>query len=236
MNILIPMSGRGSRFEKAGFKNPKPLIDVNGKPMIQVVIENLNLDGHYIFLVLKDHYDKFNLKNLLGSIVNKSSVIVVDSVTEGAACTALLAKKLINNDDELIIANSDQWMDWNSSHFLSSLRRRKADGGIATFFATHPKWSFAKIDENNLVSEVAEKNPISTVATTGIYYFAKGKYFVDAAETMISKNIRTNNEFYICPSFNEMIKNGHKVYSYPIAEMQGLGTPEDLEIYLNKEY
>jgi len=240
INVVIPMAGKGSRFQKAGYTFPKPLIEVNNDPMIKIIVDNLDIkcrDGvKYIFLALKDHYDNFSLKYLLPLIVgeNQCEIIVVDSVTEGAACTVLLAKELINNDDELLLANSDQWVNWNSGHFLNFMRGKEADGGILTFLATHPKWSFAKIDEDtNLVIEVAEKKPISNVATVGIYYFKKGSLFVKAAEQMIEKDIRTNGEFYVCPVFNEIIQDGNKVYSYPVAEMKGLGTPEDLQRFLN---
>jgi len=578
INIVIPMAGRGSRFAQAGYTFPKPLIDVENKPMIQVVVDNIGIQARYIFLVLKEHYDAYALKYLLPLICGKNpcEIVIVDQVTEGAACTVLLSEKLINNDDELILANSDQWINWDNDHFLNFMRSKKADGGIVTFnacfsyktlidtkefgkiplgkivnqkidcsvmsyseskkmfeyskvkdfikipgkdlqwkkivtpwknttyvtsdhlfltendswhdiasmdnrkiltnhnvmskmqrevfdgtmlgdgsisiargrvnsglkfshslkqrrwaefklgtfsslgtnsdivkigkydaiacrvnineefknerirwypndkksipndlkltprtiavwymddgglttnktqtprFATnsftlrdieflqekfnelnistytvrdnnqyrlivsaesesiifnmikeyilpemqyklpekyrgffdsslyaldncdfyyssvnvsdydelkadnkyafciqtenenfivdnlvahncHPKWSFAKVDEDGLVTEVAEKKPISNIATVGVYYFSKGKFFVDGAKQMISKNIRTNNEFYVCPVFNELIGDGKKVLNYPIAEMKGLGTPEDLDKFL----
>lgn len=235
MNIVIPMAGRGSRFQTAGYTFPKPLIEVNQKPMIQVVVDNINMKGTYIFLVLKEHYDKYALKYLLPLITapNKCEIVQVDHVTEGAACTVLLAKNLINTQDELMIANSDQWVEWDSEHFLSYMRSRNADGGVLTFYSTHPKWSFAKIDElSNKITEVAEKRPISTSATVGIYYFKTGKHFVSAANQMIEKNVRVNNEFYVCPVYNEMIQDGKTILPYPVAEMKGLGTPEDLERFL----
>ena len=121
---------------------------------------------------------------------------------------------------------------WNNQHFLSFLRDNNADGGIVTFIASHPKWSFVKLNDAGEVTLVAEKKPISNIATVGIYYFKKGKYFVDSAEQMIKKNIRTNNEFYIAPTYNEMIEAKKKILQYPIAEMRGLGTPEDLSKFL----
>lgn len=237
LNIVIPMAGRGSRFEQAGYLLPKPLIDVAGTPMIKVVTDNLSLKGKYIFLVLKEHYDKYNLSEVLPSITepNECEIVIVDRVTEGAACTILLAKHLINNDDELVIANSDQWVDWSSAHFIDYMRRREAHGGICTFYATHPKWSFAKVNEDGIITEVAEKNPISSTATVGIYYWSKGSLFVNSAELMISKNIRTNGEFYACPAYNELIQSGGIVYNYPVPRMMGLGVPEDLEKFLREE-
>jgi HAD superfamily hydrolase (TIGR01509 family) len=232
MNVLIPMAGAGSRFEKAGYTFPKPLIDVNGKPMIQVVVENLNFDSNYIFITQSAHREKYNLDTLLKLICPSSNIIDVNGLTEGAACTTLLAKDLINNDNSLIIANSDQFVDWDSSEFMYKMQEQDVDAGILTFKSTHPKWSFVKLDENGFVTEVAEKNPISDIATVGIYYWKRGSDYVKYAEQMIEKNIRINNEFYVCPVFNEAITEGLKIKTFNIEKMQGLGTPEDLKLFL----
>ena len=232
MNVLIPMAGAGSRFANAGYTFPKPLIEVNGKPMIQVVVENLNIDAHYIFLVQKEHYEKYNLKQLLNLISPECDIIQVDGLTEGAACTTLLARDLINNDEPLLMANSDQFVEWNSNECLYAFTADAIDGGIVTFKATHPKWSFAKIGDDGFVTEVAEKNPISDNATVGIYFWKKGSDYVKYAEQMIEKNIRTNNEFYVCPVFNEAISDGKKVRIKDIERMWGIGTPEDLNYFL----
>jgi dTDP-glucose pyrophosphorylase len=232
LNVLIPMAGAGSRFEKAGFTFPKPLIEVNKKPMIQVVIENLNIDANYIFVVQKSHRQKYNLDTLLSLIVPNCKIVETDGITEGAACTALLAKKLINNNKPLFFANSDQFVEWNSNEFMYKMNENKCDGGIVTFKSTHPKWSFAKIDEVGLVSEVAEKKPISDNATVGFYYWKKGSDFVKYAEEMIKKNIRVNNEFYVCPVFNQAINDSKKIRNFEIDKMWGLGTPEDLDYFI----
>ena len=237
MNVLIPMAGAGSRFAQAGYTFPKPLIEVNGKPMIQVVVENLNIDAHYIFLVQKDHYEKYNLKQLLNLIAPDCDIVIVDGMTEGAACTTLLAKHLIDSDKPLLMANSDQYVEWDSNEALYEFSASSADGGILSFKATHPKWSFAKTGEDGFVSEVAEKNPISDNATVGIYYWKHGSDYVKYANQMIDKNVRTNNEFYVCPVFNEAIQDGKKVRLKMIDKMWGIGTPEDLNYFLenNKE-
>jgi HAD superfamily hydrolase (TIGR01509 family) len=232
MNVLIPMAGAGSRFANAGYTFPKPLIEVNGKPMIQVVVENLNIDAHYIFLVQKEHYEKYNLKQLLNLISPECDIIQVDGLTEGAACTTLLARDLINNDEPLLMANSDQFVEWNSNECLYAFTADAIDGGIVTFKATHPKWSFAKIGDDGFVTEVAEKNPISDNATVGIYFWKKGSDYVKYADQMISNNIRTNNEFYVCPVFNEAIADDKKIRVKQIEKMWGIGTPEDLNYFL----
>ena len=197
MNILIPMAGAGSRFEKAGYTFPKPLIDVAGQPMIQTVIENLNLQGKYIFLVRKEHYEKYDLKSLLNLIAPNCEIVQIEGLTEGAACTVLKAQELIDNDEPLIIANADQYIKWNSFETISMFNEPDVDGGILTFKSIHPKHSFAKVDGDGFVLEVAEKKPISNDATVGIYYWKRGLDYVLYAESMIEKNIRTNNEFYV---------------------------------------
>jgi HAD superfamily hydrolase (TIGR01509 family) len=232
MNVLIPMAGAGSRFVNAGYTFPKPLIEVNGKPMIQVVVENLNIDAHFIFLVQKEHYEKYNLKQLLNLIAPGCDIIQVDGLTEGAACTTLLARDLINNNEPLLMANSDQFVEWNSNECLYAFTADAIDGGIVSFKATHPKWSFAKIGDDGFVTEVAEKNPISDNATVGIYFWKKGSDYVKYAEQMISNNIRTNGEFYVCPVFNEAIQDNKKIRVKQIEKMWGIGTPEDLNYFL----
>ena len=231
LNIIIPMAGLGSRFEKAGFTFPKPLIDVLGKPMIQMVVENLNIDAKYIYVVRREHYEKYNLQYMLNLITPGCEIILTDGLTDGAACTVLLAKSLINNEESLLLANSDQYVEWDSSEFMYAMSNSSADGGILTFTALSPKWSFAKIGDDGFVAEVAEKKPISDVATCGIYWFRHGADFVSAAEQMIDKNIRVNNEFYVCPVFNEMISNGKRVKNHHISKMWGTGTPEDLAAF-----
>ena len=156
----------------------------------------------------------------------------VDGLTEGAACTTLLAKEFIDSDAPLLMANSDQFLEWDSNEFMYKMIEQKVDGGILSFHSTHPKWSFAKVDEYGYVTEVQEKNPISDIATVGVYYWAKGSDYVKYAEQMIQKNIRTNNEFYVCPVYNEAITDCKKIKTFNIDKMWGLGTPEDLKYYL----
>jgi len=232
MNVLIPMAGNGSRFAQAGYTFPKPLIEVHGKPMIQVVVENLAVDANFIFVVQKSHREKYNLDSMLSLICPGCKIVEVDGVTEGAACTVLLAKEFIDNDEPLVIANSDQFIEWNSLEFFYKMNEQNLDAGIVSFRATHPKWSYAKVDDNGFVTEVAEKNPISDIATVGVYYWKQGKDFVKYAESMISKDIRVNNEFYVCPVFNEALLDGLKIKTFDVPKMWGIGTPEDLNYFL----
>ena len=235
MNVLIPMAGAGSRFDQAGYTFPKPLIDVNGKPMIQRVVENLNMDARHIFIVQKEHYEKYALKHTLNLIAPNCEIVQVEGITEGAACTTLLAKEFINNDEPLVLANSDQYVNWNSNEYMYSCMADDIDGSILTFESTHPKWSYAKLNEDGFVTEVAEKKPISKHATVGIYFWKRGQDYVGAAESMIQKNIRVNNEFYVCPVYNEALLRGARVKTFHIDKMWGLGTPEDLDLFLKYE-
>lgn len=232
LNVLIPMAGAGSRFAEAGYTFPKPLIDVNGKPMIQTVVENLGFDANYIFVVQKEHREQYNLDTMLNLIAPDCKIVEVDGITEGAACTALLAKEYIDNDNPLFFANSDQYVEWDVMEFMYAMNEKDADGGIVTFEATHPKWSFARIDESGCVTEVAEKNPISNLATVGYYYWKNGKDFVHYAEQMIERDVRVNNEFYVCPVFNQAIEGRKRIYTHNASKMWGLGTPEDLTYFL----
>ena len=224
------MAGLGTRFSDAGYKDPKPLIDVNGKPMIKAVIDSLNIDGNYIFIVQKEHSIKYNLPKMLNEIVPGCQVVELDTITDGAARTTLMAKELINNDIPLLIANSDQIVAWQGSVFSYVI---ESFDTIALFYGNDPKWSYAKID-GGFVTEVAEKIVISDTASVGIYGWSKGSDYVKYAEQMIEKNIKTNNEFYIAPVYNEAIADGKKVLPFFVEKMSGIGTPEDLSIFLKE--
>lgn len=234
LNVVIPMAGLGSRFSKMGYTFPKPLIEVRGKPMIQVVKENLNIEANYIFIVQKEHYEKYNLQYLLNLIAPGCKIVQVDGVTEGAACTVLLAQEYINNENPLLIVNSDQFVEWNSNEVMYAFTADNIGAGILTFKSTHPKYSFVKLDEKGFVSEVAEKKVISDNATVGIYYWKEGQHFVKFAKQMIDKNIRVNGEFYVAPVFNEAIEYGLAIRIKEANKMWSLGTPEDLTLFLSE--
>ena len=235
MKILIPLAGAGSRFFKEGYTDPKPLIDVAGKPMIQRVIENIDMpDMEHIFIVQKPHIEKYpEIKKYLSGCVKKATLVEIDGLTEGAACTTLLAENHLD-DSPLLIVNSDQWVDWSPSHFINYCK--DLDGCIPFFLSDSPKHSYSRIDYNTgLITQVAEKQVISNYATVGIYYWKSGKEYVDCVKEMIRKNIRFNNEFYICPVYNILINSrGGKVKPYPVFEMRGMGTPQELKKFINK--
>ena len=231
LNIVIPMAGLGSRFANVGYKLPKPLIDVNGKPMIQVVVENMNINAHYIFIAMKKHVEEYDVENTIKEVTcGNYTIHTIDELTEGSACTVLKVRDIIDNDNPMMLANSDQYLEWDPYEFL--VGTQGVDGLISCFEADHPKWSYAKTDSNGKVTEVAEKKVISNLATTGLYYFAKGSQFVMSADAMIAKNIRTNNEFYNAPIYNELIEEGGNIGVHMCSKMWGVGTPEDLEVFL----
>lgn len=236
VRVVIPAAGQGSRFQKAGYKKPKPFIDVLGRRMIDHVIENvvpLNAEVH--LLLRKEHID--DEVDAVGVLRAQGHAIhQVDKLTEGTACTLLLARSAFDDDKALLVANSDQYVDFSVDAFVRDCIDRDLDGSILVFRDAErsPKWSFARLDENGLVREVAEKKPISELATVGIYLFRRGADFVGAAIDMIARNDRVNNEFYTCPVYNYMISQGLRigVYEVPASAMHGLGTPEDLEAFL----
>ena len=238
INILIPMAGAGSRFAQAGYKDPKPLIQIHGVPMIRWVIENLKPQAphRFIFICQQSHIDAYELTPKLQTWAPGCEVIGLSGLTEGAACTVLSARHLIDNDTPLMIANSDQYIDASIDDYLHQIQAQELNGLIMTMTANDPKWSFVGLDDRNLVTKVVEKQVISDEATVGIYNFTKGVDFVRAADQMIAKGLRVNNEYYVAPTYNQLIEEGAKVGIYNIgaeaAGMYGLGTPADLQLFL----
>jgi dTDP-glucose pyrophosphorylase len=240
LNIVIPMAGAGSRFSKAGYKDPKPLIPVFGKPMIQLVIDNLTPICHhqFIFICQRTHVAEYGLRNKLEAFAPGCRLIEIDGLTEGAACTVLAAQPWIDNNDQLMIANSDQYIDLNINDYLDMLNTRHLDGLIMTMTASHPKWSFAAVDAAGRVTQVAEKEPISNEATVGIYNFTRGADYVRSAKQMIANDERVNGEFYVAPVYNQLIQTGANIGICNIGDdagkgMFGIGTPEDLDSFIH---
>lgn len=234
VNVVIPMAGRGKRFLDSGYKTPKPLLTINGKTMIEYVIDCMRFpNAHFIFIIRKDHIDEYKIDEVLKKIEPTADIVIIDKITEGAICTVLLAKHLFDSDEEVIIKDSDQVLNWIPEHFLDFMRRNKAQGGIQTIHTDNPGYSFAKIKNHPIVSETAEKIMISNHGATGCYYFSNGKDLIKYADQMIAKNIRTNNEFYVCPVYNQYIEDGKKIVHYPVAEIYGLNTPEEFESQKN---
>lgn len=237
LNIVIPMAGEGKRFAQAGYKLPKPLIPVHGDTMINVVINNLRptRPHRFIFICQRSHLEHFDLEDRLRSVTENAEVVAIDKVTEGAACTVLLARELINSDAPLMIANCDQYISYSIDDYLSASNGQKYDGYIMTMSANDKKWSYLRLDSQRNITEVVEKQVVSNEATVGIYNYARGADFVSAAESMIRANDRVNGEFYVAPVYNYMLSTGARVGFLNIGVerdgMYGLGIPDDLEYF-----
>jgi len=234
-NVLIPMAGRGTRFVNVGYDLPKPLIEIKGSPIIEYVIDSLNIYGNYIFIVQKDHVDHFKIDEVLRRIKPTCSIITTDVVTEGPACSALLAKDLIDNENELVIANCDQIMNWWGAAFLNAARMY--DGTVVTYTHNSPKNSYARISNMGFVQEIREKEVISDISLNGIHYWKKGRHFVQSAEEMIEKNDRVNNEFYISHTYNYLIERCFSVgiHHIPNCQHHNVGVPEDFESFIGQQ-
>lgn len=231
------MAGKGSRFSNSGYIKPKPLIEVHGRPMIEQVIKNLkpNTPHKFTFICQEEHLNRFNLEENISNATNSYNIITIKELTEGAACTVLLAEKIIDNQNQLMIANCDQYISVDINKYIESFLISKSNGYIMTMKANDPKWSFVKLNSLNLVTDVKEKEVVSDEATVGIYNFLHGNDFVYGAKKMISKNERVNNEFYVAPVYNNLINDNFKVGIFNIGSdrdgMFGLGVPEDLEYF-----
>lgn len=239
LNIVMPMAGRGQRFAEAGYAMPKPLVPIHGRPMTEVVIENLRprRPHRFVFLILREHAESFAFDEHLRSWAPGCEIRYVRTVTQGAACTVLLSRDLIDNDQPLMIANCDQWVDTDIDEYLAEMDRTGSDGSMMTMWADDPKWSFVRLDSAGYVVEVVEKVVVSNEATVGIYNFRRGKDFVRAADAMIGADFRVNGEFYVAPVYNGLIAEGRKVTVHNIgkedAGMYGLGIPSDLNRFVN---
>lgn len=233
MQILIPMSGAGKRFADMGYQKPKPLIEFFGKTMVEHVLENLGLDNQFTLCVQRAHYDADpSVFHKLDAMAGGINLVFVEQITQGAAETCLLAKQYIQPNEPLFIANCDQMMVWDQDHFEEWFAAERLDGAMFVFDSDSTKNSYVEVDTNGLAVRTAEKQVISPHATNGIYVWARGSDYIWAAEKMIADDIRVNNEFYVCPVYNENIARGDRIGIYAPEEHWPIGTPEDLDIYI----
>ena len=236
MQVIIPLAGRGARFEEKGYTFPKPLIEIGNRSMIEMVLENMQLpaDAQITFICRAEHVAKFHLDDVLRLLAPGCRVISLQNETGGALCSVLIGIDQLVAEDEVLIANGDQLFATSLAPFYEECRRPGVDGCILTFSATHPRWSFAKTDPEGRVIAVAEKRPISRQATAGFYYFRRAADLVAGAEHMILKGLRTADQFFVCPVYNELILAGKNIRTWHLPDntMQSLGTPEDLEHFI----
>lgn len=235
INVLVPMAGRSQHFPESEYPFPKPLIEIGHKTIIERVVANLASAGpevRFIFVVGNSDCRKFHLDSTLNIITNQQCRLVrLDNETKGAACSALMAVGHIGNDCPLIIANADQIFDDPIADLVEGLS--DADAGVVTFESVHPRWSYARLDEQDLVIETAEKRPISRNAIAGLYYFRRGQDFVEAAKRMIIKDSSVNGAYYIAPCLNELVLLGRKVRMVKVdaARYHTFYTPQKVKDY-----
>jgi NDP-sugar pyrophosphorylase family protein len=238
LQIIIPLGGKAARFQERGYTFPKPLIEIGSRSMIEVVLENLAppQPHQYTFICRKEHLSQFYLGDMLRLLAPDCRIIPLEQETAGALCSVLLAIDELKLDEEILIANGDQFISSGLEEFYKACRKPGIDGCILTFTATHPRWSFVKTDAAGFVTATAEKKPISKQATVGIYYFRKARDLFEGAEKMIVKGLTTSGQFFVCPVFNELILAGKKITTHhlPDGAMNSLGTPEDLDLFLKE--
>ena len=210
INILIPMAGE-NEFEGGEYSYPKPLIEIKGKPLIELILKpfmEIKQEKRFIFVINADDSNKYSLDNVLRLIAGENVVIVeLENETKGAACSALMAIEYIDNNDSLIIANSDSIINENINDSIEYFTENNVDAGVICFESVHPKWSFVRLDENDNIIETTEKRPISKNAIAGFYYYKNGNLFVEAAKTMILKDVNTHDRFFVSATLNELILN-----------------------------
>jgi dTDP-glucose pyrophosphorylase len=250
MNVLFLMAGDSSAFSDAGYQFPKNLVEISGKPLLERVLDTvapLREDSRLLFVINRDENERYHTGEVIRLLAPESTVVCAQGQTAGAACTALLAVEWIDNDGELLVINGDIIVEENLSGIVDEFRTRGLDGGIPVFQGVHPRWSYVKVDEKGLVMEAAEKRPISRNATAGIYHFAHGRDFVQAAMRMIKKDACIDGKFYVCPAFNEMVLMNKRVGIWNIKRESyfSLATPQGVREYedhlragqsLNREY
>ena len=231
----MPMAGKGTRLENYD-SFPKPLVKILGKSIVEWSIETLGLDGNYIFCCKKEHIEKYSIDKVLKKIVTDCEIISIDFQTKGPVESILEAENLINNDEELLISDTDHYLEWDHEFFNNKIRKMNIDGCTMIFPDKYnlKKSSFVKLDNKGFVIESAEKQVISNIATVGVHYFKKGSDFVKYANEMISKKMSYNNEFFITPIYNLFAKDKKKILTYPIKKMWPLGSSEEINLFLKE--
>ena len=234
IHIVVPMGGEGRLFAERGYPFPKPLVEIAGQPLIEIVVRSLTpSEPHtFVFICRQEHLTGYALANVLELVAPGCQVVPMAKPTAGALCSVMLGLEHLPNDGELLVANADQCVDVAIDRFLASARAGAWDGYLMTFPNTHPRWSYARTEGDQVVA-VAEKQPISRNATAGLYYFRRGADFIRGAERMLLKNASVSGEFYVAPVYNELILGQKRVGIFPIeaSAMHGLATPEEVERY-----
>lgn len=206
--IVFPMAGTAGFFNDTTYKYPKPLIEIANKTMIEWCLENYSSFGHdskFVFVVNEEDCARFHLDDTIRLLSETAEIVIVRHPTQGAACSVLLTVDLLVPEDELIVANFDQYFELDLQKVVGEFRMRQLDAGVITFSSVHPKWSYIRCDKNENIVETAEKRPLSRRAIAGFYYFRSASLFFEGAMSMIRKDARVENMFFVAPVLNEMI-------------------------------
>jgi len=231
LQVIIPMAGLGKRFLNRGYTISKPLIPINGKPMIERVVENLGITKNLTFLIQGEILEDGFLESLLREICQSPRIISLDRLTEGPLSTTLLAREFISRSP-LMIINCDQIIqDFNLDNIFNFINYNKLDGLLGTFISNSHKNSYVKLDERGWITLVREKERISNIATNGLHFWRDGHDFLRSADKTIRDDVRCNGEFYIAPTYNYLIQEDKKILPFFYNLHWPIGTPEDLEWY-----
>jgi dTDP-glucose pyrophosphorylase len=221
MRLLVLMAGDSGLFEVGGARYPKNLVEIDGEPLVQRVLDGLQplIDAadRSIFMIREEEHRRHHTGDVIHLLLPEADVITVPALESGAACTALHAIGHIARNESLLVVNGDQVVEADLAEIVADFEQRGFDAGVVTFDAVHPRWSYVRTGPDGLVVEAAEKRPISRLATAGVYWFAHGGRFVDGVMAMIRKDASVDGVFYICPAFNEIILAGGRIGTHHIA-------------------
>lgn len=220
LTIVVPMAGNSVFYPETEYRYPKVFQETLGRPMIQVVVENLMKIQNairFVFVINYTDIQKYHLDNVLKMLThNNCDIIIQKASTKGAVCSLLLAVNLLNHDGPLLISNADQIIDHDLNLITDFFDKPEIDGGVVCFDSVHPQWSYARIIDGNKLIETAEKEPISRHAIAGLYYFARGRDFVASAMSSIIKNRNHSGMYYTSSVLNEMILHNKNLRTYQI--------------------
>jgi dTDP-glucose pyrophosphorylase len=218
LKIILPLAGSSDLFINAGYHYPKPLIELNGKTMIELVIENpskINRKYQYVFIIKEEDVVKFHLDNTLKLLCPGCEIVKLKKSTKGGLCSVIMAIDKVVKEDSLLILNGDQIIDIDFNEVDGYWKQEKVAAGIVTFNSVHPRWSYARL-ENGDVVQTAEKNPISNQSIAGYYYFEKAGDFFEASFECIKNQVQCEGNYYISPVINQYVLHNKKVKNYSI--------------------
>ena len=234
------MAGEGSRFAKAGWTTPKPLIELNGQPLFKHAISSVAAEGiqmKYSFIVRQEHIDNYAIDKGIRSFLPEANIFSVLKTTRGAVETCLMAESAIADEDAVIVMDCD--LEFRSKEFLKIIKsilsepvEKSGGGALVSFESDQPKYSYAELGEDGLVKRTAEKEVISNHALCGAYFFSTGKEFKQIAHRLLDEPEFKKPEYYVSLLYNYMLERGEKVYLAPMEEYYSYGTPEELKRYL----